>query len=72
MNFKEFSEWCSQRTCDGYWGMIEAMTCISVHNTIHKKPFWKREKMWHEVYEDTIVTKIVKPINKRIKEFGNE
>ena len=72
MKFKEFSKWCNQRASDGCWGMIEAMTCIGVHNTIHKKTFWKREKIWHKVYEKSIVTGIVEPINKKIKEMEDE
>ena len=70
MKFKEFSNWCSQRACDGYWGMIEAMMCSRICSYIHKMPFWKREKIWHTVYEKSIVTGIVEPINKKIKEFG--
>ena len=69
MKFKEFSNWCNERASDGCWGIIEAMTCSKVYSYIYKKPFWKREKIWHKVYERSIVTGIVEPINKKIKEL---
>lgn len=28
MKFKEFSGWCGQRACDGYWDMLTAMFTI--------------------------------------------
>lgn len=45
MKFKEFEAWCNQRACDGCWGVLEAMTCIDILNTINRKWFWKREKL---------------------------
>ena len=39
MKFKEFVNWCNERTCDGCWGMLEAMTCIDLINEIRKIPF---------------------------------
>lgn len=66
MKFKEFVEWCNYRACDGCWGMNEAMICIALIQDIRKKPFWKRNKEWKKM-EDEIVTKIVEPINKKIK-----
>lgn len=49
MKFKEFTNWCNERACDGCWGMLEAMTCISLIKEIRKAPFWKREKIWKEI-----------------------
>lgn len=43
MKFKEFENWCSERACDGCWGMPEAIACINVINEIMKIQFWKRE-----------------------------
>lgn len=51
MKFKEFVNWCSERACDGRWGMLEAIACINVINEIMKIQFWKREKFWKENYE---------------------
>ena len=46
MTFKEFSDWCNERARDGYWGRMEAITCIDILNEYRKIPFWKREKTW--------------------------
>lgn len=51
MRFKEFVNWCNERACDGYWGMLTAMTCIDLIGEVIKVPFWKREKFWKENYE---------------------
>ena len=52
MKFKEFSDWCNRRACDGCWGMAEAICCCETAQAIYKFPFWKREKMWQEIYKD--------------------
>jgi hypothetical protein len=39
MKFKEFTNWCNERACDGYWGMSEAITCINLINEIMKIQF---------------------------------
>lgn len=44
MKFKEFTNWCNERACDGCWGMLEAMACIDLIGEVKKVPFWKREK----------------------------
>ena len=72
MKFKEFSNWCNQRTSDGCWGITEAIICCRICRMIYDKPFWKREKFWKEYYENNIVNQIVEPINKKIKELGVE
>lgn len=69
MKFKEFVGWCSDRACDGCWGMIEALTCIDLIKTVKKKPFWKRERFWKEEYERQVLDEIVDPINSMIKEM---
>lgn len=69
MTFREFESWCNQRACDGCWGMLEAMTCIDILNTINRKWFWKREKFWQEEYATDVMEQIVKPIEKKIEEL---
>lgn len=68
MKFKEFSEWCNNRACDGCWGMKEAIMCSNICKEIYKLPFWKREKAWKDLYENFITTNVVIPINNKIKE----
>jgi len=43
MKYKEFSSWCNERACDGFWGLETAIVCIDIINRIQSKPFWKRE-----------------------------
>ena len=69
MKFKEFSRWCNNRACDGFWGMSEAMICVRVCEEIYTYPFWKREKIWKEKYKDEIENKIVNKTNELIREY---
>lgn len=55
MTFREFVSWCNERTCDGCWGMLEAMTCIDIIGKVREKRFWKREKFWQEEYASDVV-----------------
>lgn len=68
MSFKEFVNWCNDRTCDGCWGMLTALTCIDLIKRVRKVPFWKREKYWKQEYESRVLGEIVNPINKKIEE----
>lgn len=68
MKFKEFSKWCNERACDGYWGIKEAMICSHICQKIYKLPFWNRERTWKNE-ENFIVDNIVMPINKKIREI---
>lgn len=61
--------WCNERACDGCWGMIEAMACIDLMQTIRNQPFWKREKLWRQEYEKRVLDEIVNPINSKIDEL---
>lgn len=76
MKFKEFVQWCNNRASDGCWGMNTAIICIDIVQTLKKIPFWKREKIWREQYENQIVSEIVNPINKKLVNLkmgdGNE
>lgn len=67
MTFKEFDRWCNKRACDGYWGVINAITCCSIVEEILKLPFWKREKIWKNKYETDVVNQIVNPVNEMIE-----
>lgn len=72
MKFKEFENQCSERACDGCWGMPEAIACINVINEIMKIQFWKREKFWKENYEQQVLKEIIDPIEKKLEEMKNE
>ena len=66
LTFKEFTAWCNEQACDGWWGMVEAMVCIDLMAEIRKLSFWKREKFWRELYEKHVLDEIVEPINQKI------
>lgn len=71
MTFKEFVAWCNERACDGCWGLIEATLCIDIVQDVRRKPFWRREKYWHETHEEQVVHQIVYPTNQKIRKlFG--
>lgn len=70
MKFKEFVNWCNDRACDGCWGIMTAIYCLSIVDDIRKLPFWKREKAWEEKYMAEVVKDIVEPINSKIKEMS--
>ena len=71
MKFKEFTNWCNERACDGCWGMLEAMACINLMDEIRKTPFWKGEKFWKENYEHQVLEEIINPIEKKLEEMKN-
>ena len=66
MKYKEFVKWCNQRACDGLWGMNTALCCIEVVNHIKKIPFWKRERVWKQTFESTILNELVCPTNELV------
>lgn len=72
MSFKEFVEWCNERSCDGYWDMITSMTCASIIIKVKKISFWKRKKFWKDIYENRVLEEIVNPINKKIEDYTNK
>ena len=75
MRFKKFVNWCNERACDGRWGMIEAMTCVSIIQEIRQEPFWRREKLWKTKYKKDVLEQIVWPIEdkiQQIKQFQND
>ena len=70
MKFKEFEAWCNERARDGCWGMLTAMVCIDLIEKMRNVPFWKREKVWKEKYEQQVMDEIVNPIEEKMKELG--
>ena len=68
MTFKKFSDWCNQRAADGCWDMASALACTEILNKVRQKPFWKREKVWKQLYKKSVVDNIVIPIENKIKE----
>ena len=71
MKFKEFTNLCNERACDGCWGMLEAIACINLINEVMKIQFWKREKFWKENYEQQVLDEIINPIEKKLEEMEN-
>lgn len=71
MSYKEFTNWCNDRSTDGKWGYSEASECISAINEINKLPFWKRNKYWSEKYEFDILDRIVNKTNKIINSYND-
>lgn len=67
MKYRKFENWCNERAQDGCWGMKEAIICIGIIEDINNTPFWERKKKWKEL-ENEVVSTIVEPINKKIKE----
>lgn len=68
MTFKEFSGWCNERACDGYWGMNTAIICAGIIREVNKIPFWKRKKVWDKEYRET-AEEIVKVVNEKIEQI---
>lgn len=69
MTYKEFSDWCNKRACDGCWGMNAAAFCIDILDKLQKQPFWKRERKWQELNSQySIQESIVDIINQKIVE----
>ena len=52
MTYKQFSDYCNDRACDGQWSMMKALACIGMHDEVEaivKRKFFKhraREKAW--------------------------
>lgn len=70
MKFKQFSQWCNERACDGCWGLFEAVLCSRICENVSKIPFFRREKEWKKIDKELkIVENIVKPTNKKIEEI---
>ena len=68
MKYKEFVIWCNKRASDGHWGPNAAILSLKIIRSINDYPFWKREKIWRNRFEDFTVKSIVNPIENKIKE----
>lgn len=53
MTYKQFVAWCNERACDGIWGRGFAIECALLISQINKLPFWKRQKAFEKVVEDS-------------------
>lgn len=45
------------------------MFCIWVMDEVRKIPFWKRERIWKQKYEEEIMRDVVEPIEKKMIEM---
>lgn len=68
MTYRQFRAWCNKRAADGCWNMNTAMFCINIVGEMEKTPFWKREKVWKEKYEEEIKRDVIEPIEKKMIE----
>ena len=69
MKFKEFSEWCNDRACDGAWCMQDAYACICILNEVMHSSNKKKEQE-KKFQEIAIKYDIIKGINEFNKKFG--
>ena len=65
MKFKEFSEWCNERACDGCWDMCTADQCSSICQEIYSYPIRKREKEFQKYVKETNLIEVINNLNKR-------
>ena len=68
MTFKQFEQWCNERSCDGCWGYEEASLCIEVIATLRKIPFWRRGKVWKKI-KTRMEYEVINPTNRKIQEI---
>ena len=74
MKFKEFSEWCNYRACDGAWGMDTAIICMNIGTEIASLPKHKQEKAFQKAIEGSNIVEVINKINERIgdpKRYSN-
>lgn len=72
MKYKEFKKLCNLRAADGMWGMFTAIKCIEVMRIVDKFWFWKKEKIWHEHYEQHMLDTFINPTNELIEQYNKE
>lgn len=65
MKYAEFSEWCNERACDGYWSMNLAMQCIAFQDKLNALPRIKREKEFQEIVKETNLVEVINRVNER-------
>ena len=50
--FKDFSEWCNARACDGAWNLNDAMTSTAICTKVYAiKPIFGKKKAREEKWE---------------------
>lgn len=62
MRFKEFEQWCYDRSIEGYLTDELAIDCFLLIKDIYERPFWMRRRVW-KIIEHEIIENIVIPIN---------
>ena len=67
MKYKEFKDWCNQRTADGCWSFKEALACVDACYLFSNIPFWKREYVWRVYAYRPMLEEIVTETNKIIE-----
>lgn len=60
MKYKDFIDWCNDRATDGDWNLQLATECINIIEEFKKIPWWKRNKIWKQIYEQQVASLIVK------------
>lgn len=63
MRFRQFVRWCERRSQEGMLGHVETIKCLQIINEMAFVPFWKRNRAWHNEYEEHVLKKIVNPID---------
>lgn len=69
MKFREFVSWASDRAADGFWNYQIATVSLAIIHDVQKIPFWKRERIWKDKFENDVLNDLVYPVNKRIAEW---
>lgn len=69
MRFRQFVKWCERRSQEGMLGRVETVRCLQIINEMWCVPFWKRNKAWHNEYEEYVLKRIVNPIDEMRRNF---
>lgn len=67
MRFRQFVRWCERRAQEGMLGRVETIKCLQIINEMNFVPFWKRNRAWHNEYEEYVLKRIVNPIDEMRK-----
>lgn len=69
MTYKEFMNWCYDRSCDGLWYVDIGIQCCRIADVLYSVPLWKRKQLWDNLNADNFIVKnFVEPVNQRISE----
>lgn len=69
MRFRQFVRWCERRSQEGTLGHVDTVRCLQIINEMYFVPFWKRNKAWHNEYEEYVLKRIVNPIDEMRRYF---